>query len=125
MKIVVVALVVSGLALAAVGLMSYIRLVDRFRIDVASRIGDLTQGVIVLVATLALLTLAVASGEPYTYVAAAATAGAEAVGVWLLWLIRRLREAPARTTASANSQPLASPDGSSAGPRLSSNELST
>jgi hypothetical protein len=69
MKIIVVALVVSGLAVAAVGLKSYIRLVDRFRIDVASWIGDLTQGVIVLVATLALLALAVVSGEPYAYVA--------------------------------------------------------
>ena len=125
MKIVVVALVLSGLAVAAVGLKSYIRLVDRLRIDVASWIGDLTQGVIVFVATLALLTLAIASGEPYAYVAAAATAGAEAVGRWRLWLISRLREAPARTAAFVNSQPLASRDGSSAGRRLSSNELST
>jgi hypothetical protein len=122
---VVVALTVCGLAVTAVGLIAYICLVDRFRVDVASWIGDLTQGVIVLVATLALLTLAVVSDEPYAYVAAAATAGAEAVGVWLLWLISRLREGPARTTAFANSQPLGSPDGSSAGPRLSSNELST
>ena len=101
MKIVLVALAVSGLAVAALGLKSYIRLVDRLRIDVGSWIGDLTQGVIVLVATLVLLTLAVASGDPYAYVAAAATAGTEAVGVWLLWLIRRLREAPVRSTASA------------------------
>ena len=112
MKIVGVSLVVSSLGVAAVGLTSYIRLVDRFRVDFASWVGDLTQGVIVLVATLALLAFAFTSGEPYAYVAAAATAGTEAIDVWLLWLISRLREAPARTTGSVEPRLLARADGS-------------
>jgi hypothetical protein len=111
---IVVALVLFGLAVAAVGLIAYIRLVDPFRVDVASWIGDLTQGVIVLVATLAFLALAFVSGEPYAYVAATATACVEGVANWLLWLISRSREAPARTTASANARPLASAGGSKA-----------
>jgi hypothetical protein len=45
---IVVALVVFGLAAAAVGLIAYIRLVDPFRVNVASWIGDLTQGVMSL-----------------------------------------------------------------------------
>ena len=112
MKIVGVSLVVSSLGVAAVGLKSYIRLVDRFRVDVASWVGDLTQGVIVLVAMLALLAFAFTSGEPYAYVAAAATAGTGAIDVWLLWLISRLREAPARTTGSVKPRLLARADGS-------------
>jgi hypothetical protein len=112
---IVVALVVFGLAMAAVGLIAYIRLVDPFRVDVASWIGDLTQGVIVLVATLAFLALAFVSGEPYAYVAAAATACVEGVAIWLLSLSRfREAEAPARTTASANARPLPSAGGSKA-----------
>lgn len=122
---IVVALAVCGLAVAAAGLIAYIRLVDRFRVDVASWIGDLTQGAIVLVATLGLLALGFASGAPYAYLAAAAAAGVEGVAIWLLWLISRLRAAPARTTTSASSRSLPGADGSSAGPRLSSNDLST
>jgi hypothetical protein len=87
---IVVALVVFGLAAAAVGLIAYIRL-------------------------LAFLALAFVSGEPYAYVAAAATACVEGVAIWLLWLSRfREAEAPARTTASANARPLASTGGSKA-----------
>lgn len=97
----VVALVFLGLTLAAVGLIAYIRLIDPFRLDAALWIGDLTQGVIVLVATLALLALAFASGEAYAYVAAASSASVEAAGIWLLWLISRFRGAPAGTTPLA------------------------
>ncbi len=93
---ILVALAVFSLAAAAVGLIAYIRLVDPFRVALELWIGDLTQGLIVLVATLAFLALAFASGEAYAYVAAAATAGAEAAGAWLLCLIR-----PLRTTHSA------------------------
>ena len=103
----VAALVVLGLPVAAAGLVAYIRLVDPFRIDAALWIGDLTQGVIVLVATLAFLALAFASGEAYAYVAAASSAGLEAVGIWLLWLIRRVRGAPTGAGGSANPSPLA------------------
>jgi hypothetical protein len=110
----IVALAVLGLSLGAVGLIAYIRLVDPFRVDAASWIGDLTQGVIVLVATLAFLALGFASREPYAYLAAASTAGLEAVGIWLLWLIRRVRAAPAHTTGSAKPRPLASAEGSRA-----------
>jgi hypothetical protein len=49
----------------------------------------------------------VASGEPYAYVTAAAIAGVEAVEVWLLWLLNRAREAPARATGSIDPGPLA------------------
>ena len=104
----VAALVLPGLAVAAAGQVAYIRLVDPFRIDAASWIGDLTQGVIVLVATLAFLALAFASREAYAYVAAASSAGLEAADIWLLWLIRRVRRAPAGTAGSANPLELAS-----------------
>lgn len=112
MKTVVVALVVFGLAVAAVGLRRYVRLVDPFRVDVASWIGDITEGAIVLVATLALLAFAFASGKQYAYVAAAAIAGTEAIEVWLLWLTRRLREAPGRTTVSVRPRLFSRADGS-------------
>jgi hypothetical protein len=48
---------------------------------VARWIRDLTEGVIVLVATLVSLVLALESGELYAYVAAAATAGTEGIAI--------------------------------------------
>jgi hypothetical protein len=103
-----VALAICGLAFSAAGLKAYIRLVDPWRLESASWTGDLTQGLIVLVATFALLGLGFASGQAYAYVAAASTAGIEAVGVWVIWLIRRPRESPASTSRPSTKRALTS-----------------